>query len=118
MTSPTFAQPSPHPFPPNSPSQNIALPARCPQRYKNNYAKTPTPRKRERAETLKTKETNKQEPPPTKAHKNEAEEEEIVRAIALSLKEEAITKKRQSKKRVNAETHDPTQNYLNKGPPN
>ncbi len=34
----------------------------------------------------------------------------------LSSEEEAITKKRHGKKRVNAATRDPTQNYLNKGP--
>jgi hypothetical protein len=34
----------------------------------------------------------------------------------LSLEEEEIKKKRQGKKRVNAATHDPTQNYSNKGP--
>ena len=35
----------------------------------------------------------------------------------LSLEEEAITKKRQGKKNVNAATHDPTtQNYSNKSP--
>ena len=34
----------------------------------------------------------------------------------LSLEEEAITKKRQGKKRVNAAIHGRTQNYSNKGP--
>ncbi len=53
------------------------------------------------------------EPLPTTAHNNE-EEEELARAIALSLEKEAITKKRQGKKRVNAATHDPKQNYSDK----
>jgi hypothetical protein len=34
----------------------------------------------------------------------------------LSLEEKAITKKWQEKKCVNAATHDPMQNYSNKGP--
>ncbi len=76
---------------------------------------TPSPQKREREATAKTRETDRQKPPPTTAHNNK-EEAEISRAIVLSLEEEAITKKRQGKKRVNSATHDPKQNDSNKGP--
>ncbi|MBY0574800.1 MAG: oligoribonuclease, partial [Undibacterium sp.] len=45
------------------------------------------------------------------------EEAETARAIVLSLEQEAITKKRQGKKRVDAATQDPTtQNYSIKNP--
>ena len=80
----------------------------------NNEA-TPSPRKREREATAETRDTDIQKPPTTKTHNNE-EETEMARAIVF-LEEEAITKKRQGKKNVNAATHDPTtQNYSNKSP--
>ena len=74
----------------------------------NNEA-TP-PRKLKREAKAEIRETDRQKPPPTTAHNNE-EEEKIARAIVLSLEEEAITKKRQGKKRVNVATHDPTENF-------